>query len=129
MRSIDPVEFVEDEKSQPRNLCPIWRSEKDMPDAAKVLYKKAAELAAIPLQTVIRGATQVERQLELWCIQKAKGKTTGNGKGKGKGRVDIEAVDDMLWLDITQSIWSRRNSHQTHTVWIPDIHLNIDKWE
>ncbi|KAI3317452.1 hypothetical protein HD806DRAFT_369993 [Xylariaceae sp. AK1471] len=89
MKSVDPVEVMENEKTHPRNLCPIWRSEKDLPDAAKILYRKAAELAAIPLATLIRGATQVERQLELWCIQKAKEST----KGKGKGKV-IEVSDD-----------------------------------
>ncbi|KAI1148815.1 hypothetical protein F4825DRAFT_464607 [Nemania diffusa] len=91
IRSVSPViESTENEKDQPRNLCPIWRSEKDLPDAAKVLYRKAAELAGIPLETLIRGATQVERQLELWCIQKRK----ENGKGKGRGRPKLVVDDD-----------------------------------
>ncbi|KAI3338787.1 hypothetical protein F4824DRAFT_75764 [Ustulina deusta] len=82
IESVAPaLESTENEKTEPRNLCPIWRREADLPDAAKVLYRKAAELAAIPLATLIRGATQVERQLELWCIQKTK----DNGKGKGRG--------------------------------------------
>jgi RNA polymerase I-specific transcription initiation factor RRN7 len=91
MKSVDTVECMENEISQPRNLCPIWRSERDLPDAAKVLYGKAAELAGIPLATLIRGAAQVERRLELWCIQKAKEKSEGKDKGKGTA---IEASDD-----------------------------------
>ncbi|GAW25114.1 putative RNA polymerase I specific transcription initiation factor Rrn7 [Rosellinia necatrix] len=104
-RSVRPVsqamESSEDEKSQPRNLCPIWRSEADLPDAAKVLYNKMAELTAIPLTGLIRGAKQVERQLELWCIRKTKedGKGKGKGKGKSKGKewaaeVEVEVGDD-----------------------------------
>ncbi|KAI1113796.1 hypothetical protein F5Y14DRAFT_416614 [Nemania sp. NC0429] len=77
------------ERSQPRNLCPIWRSEKDLPAAAKVLYSRAAGLAAIPLTTLIRGATRIERQLELWCVRKTKGNGTGKGKGKGKAVVVV----------------------------------------
>ncbi|KAJ2991255.1 hypothetical protein NUW58_g2576 [Xylaria curta] len=89
LRSISPVgESTENEKTQPRNLCPIWRSEADLPDAAKVLYTKAAELAAIPLTTLIRGAAQVERQLELWCIRKTK----GDEKGKGKMQIFVKTL-------------------------------------
>ncbi|KAI0459575.1 hypothetical protein F5B21DRAFT_455322 [Xylaria acuta] len=91
--SVRPViETTGNEKTQPRNLCPIWRSEADLPDAAKVLYGKAAELAAIPLATLIRGAVQVEKQVEIWCIQKTK--DNGKGKAKAKGRVVVEAGDD-----------------------------------
>ncbi|KAI1297969.1 hypothetical protein F5Y03DRAFT_368838 [Xylaria venustula] len=83
IESVDPdSETAENEKREPRNLCPIWRREADLPDAAKVLYKKAAELAAIPLTTLIRGATQVERQLEIWCIQKMKEDKKGKGRAK-----------------------------------------------
>ncbi|KAI0469434.1 hypothetical protein F4859DRAFT_486647 [Xylaria cf. heliscus] len=90
---VRPVtETTENEKTRPRNLCPIWRAEADLPDAAKVLYKKAAELTAIPLTTLIRGAVQVERQIELWCIQKTK--DNGKGKGKAKGRVVVVETDD-----------------------------------
>ncbi|KAI0431669.1 hypothetical protein F5Y09DRAFT_186085 [Xylaria sp. FL1042] len=81
IEAVDPAaETAENEKTEPRNLCPVWRREADLPDAAKVLYRRAAELAAISLTTLIRGATQVERQLELWCIQKTK----ENRKGKGR---------------------------------------------
>ncbi|KAK5624907.1 hypothetical protein RRF57_000624 [Xylaria bambusicola] len=71
----------ENAKPEPRNLCPVWRQEADLPGAAKVLYSKAAGLAAIPLATLLRGSAQVERQIELWCIQRSK------KKGKGKDRV------------------------------------------
>ncbi|KAF2967331.1 hypothetical protein GQX73_g6277 [Xylaria multiplex] len=51
IKSIAPViDSAENEKSEPRNLCPIWRKEADLPDAAKVLYSKAAELAGVPLR-------------------------------------------------------------------------------
>ncbi|RYC53962.1 hypothetical protein CHU98_g12249, partial [Xylaria longipes] len=93
--SVRPViETTENEKTQPRNLCPVWRSEADLPDAAKILYGKAAELAAIPLATLILGAKQVERQVELWCIQKTKDKDNGKGKANAKGRVVVEAAGD-----------------------------------
>ncbi|KAI0970559.1 hypothetical protein F4678DRAFT_113099 [Xylaria arbuscula] len=83
IESVDPdTELTENEKREPRNLCPIWRREADLPDTAKVLYRKAAELAAIPLQTLIRGATHVERQLEIWCIQKTKEDKKGKGRSK-----------------------------------------------
>ncbi|KAI1817500.1 hypothetical protein GGS20DRAFT_532466 [Poronia punctata] len=82
-KSVSPVvDSSDDEKIQPRNLCPVWRFEADLPDAAKALYKRAAELAGIPLITLIRGAMQVERQIELWCIQEMKRK----GKPKDGGR-------------------------------------------
>ncbi|TRX96909.1 hypothetical protein FHL15_002215 [Xylaria flabelliformis] len=93
--SVRPVvETTENEKTQPRNLCPVWRSEAELPDAAKVLYGKAAELAAIPLATLIRGAVQVERQIELWCIEKTNGKGKGKGKAKTKIRVVVEEASD-----------------------------------
>ncbi|KAI0549725.1 hypothetical protein F4679DRAFT_249141 [Xylaria curta] len=89
--SVKPiVETTENEKTQPRNLCPVWRSEADLPNAAKVLYGKVAELAAIPLATLIRGAVQVERQIELWCIQKTK--DNGKGKVKAKAKAKIKVV-------------------------------------
>lgn len=76
---VEPViEGVVNEEQQARNLCPVWRSEADLPDAAKALYEKAAELAAIPLRTLIRGATQVETRLEAWCTHKA-GKVKRDG--------------------------------------------------
>ncbi|TGJ87384.1 hypothetical protein E0Z10_g1389 [Xylaria hypoxylon] len=95
IKSVIPViDSTENEKTEPRNLCPIWYREADLPDAAKAVYSKAAELAAIPLATLVRGATQVERQLELWCIQKAKAngkgkykcKSKSKGEGEGKGK-------------------------------------------
>ncbi|KAI0859776.1 hypothetical protein F4860DRAFT_481488 [Xylaria cubensis] len=93
--SVRPVvETTENERTQPRNLCPVWRSEAELPNAAKVLYGKAAELAAIPLATLIRGAVQVERQIELWCIEKTKDNGKGKGKAKAKIRVVVEEASD-----------------------------------
>ena len=82
IEAVDPIsDSSEDEKTGPRNLCPVWRKEADLPCHAKVFYSKAAELAAIPLMTLIRGVTQVERQIELWCIEQARNKRKGKGKG------------------------------------------------
>ncbi|KAI1436653.1 hypothetical protein GGR50DRAFT_200518 [Xylaria sp. CBS 124048] len=96
MKFLDPVEEITgNERTRPGNLCPVWRTEADLPDAAKSLYGKTAELTAIPLVTLIRGATQVERQLEVWCIKNAKisRKGKGNTRGTGKRRA-IEVHDD-----------------------------------
>ncbi|KAI1172720.1 hypothetical protein F4777DRAFT_493012 [Nemania sp. FL0916] len=85
--SVRPVtESTEKAKSQPRNLCPIWRTESDLPQAAKVLYGKAAELAAVQLITLIRAAAQVERKVELWCKPKTKKDADAQDKGKGKAK-------------------------------------------
>lgn len=85
MKLVEPVLDSEDpemvEKKQPRDFCPVWRTEEDLPDAAKVLYGTAARLAAIPLTTLIRGATQVETRLEAWCNQKVR-QERDTGKGK-----------------------------------------------
>lgn len=91
IRSVNPVpESKENEKVQARNLCPIWHTEADLPDTAKALYNKAAELAAIPLSTLIQGATQVERQLEVWCIRKTKeNKAKGNTVEVDEGEEDF----------------------------------------
>ncbi|KAI1339507.1 hypothetical protein F5Y15DRAFT_74907 [Xylariaceae sp. FL0016] len=59
--------------------CPVWRTEEDLPEAAKAVYSQAAELAALPLSTLIQCAVQVERQLELWNDRQ---KSKGKGKGK-----------------------------------------------
>ncbi|RYP52002.1 hypothetical protein DL768_002798 [Monosporascus sp. mg162] len=77
---------------QPRDSCPIWRSEEDLPDVARLLYSEAAEMAAVPLASLVRAATQVERRLEVWCIQRAKErreKEKGNGNGKGKAVLGV----------------------------------------
>ncbi|KAI1379327.1 hypothetical protein F4677DRAFT_408632 [Hypoxylon crocopeplum] len=89
--SIREVELVPDpegaenetEQKQPKGSCPVWRTQEELPDAAKALYGRAASLAAIPLNRLIRGATQVEKRLEAWCIQRAR-QTRDKGKGKGK---------------------------------------------
>ncbi|KAI0441774.1 hypothetical protein F4803DRAFT_551793 [Xylaria telfairii] len=110
IRSVRPViETTENEKNQPRNLCPIWRSEADLPDAAKLLYQKAAELAAIPLTTLIRGVVQVERQLQLWCIQKTK--DDGKGKAKATGRVAVVVGDDNVCSTSEPKLGSRQRAH------------------
>ncbi|KAI0828442.1 hypothetical protein F5Y06DRAFT_283211 [Hypoxylon sp. FL0890] len=86
LRIIEPVPEPEDPENertekQDRDFCPVWRTQEDLPDAAKTLYNKAADLAAIPLNTLIRGAAQVERRLEVWCTQRARQQRE---KGKGK---------------------------------------------
>ncbi|KAI1412199.1 hypothetical protein F5Y13DRAFT_163866 [Hypoxylon sp. FL1857] len=87
---IEPVPDPEDlensaRNKQARDSCPVWRTEEDLPDVARTLYSKAADLAAIPLNTLIRGATQVEKQIEIWCVQRAK-QQRDKGKEKGKGK-------------------------------------------
>ncbi|KAK8091156.1 Pol I core factor CF [Apiospora phragmitis] len=53
-----------------RDDCPVWRTEDDLPAAAKVFYKEAAKTAAVPLRSLINAAAQVERRLEIWCVQR-----------------------------------------------------------
>ncbi|KAL7627374.1 hypothetical protein AAE478_001567 [Parahypoxylon ruwenzoriense] len=95
----DAGEKEKKKKEEARDLCPVWRSEEDLPDAARGLYGKAASLAAIPLNTLIRGVGQVERRLEVWCIQRAKReRDKGKRKGKGKGKA-ARTDDDELESD------------------------------
>ncbi|KAI1775330.1 hypothetical protein F4818DRAFT_416316 [Hypoxylon cercidicola] len=99
MITVEPVPDPEDTETekkvkQTRDFCPVWRTKEELPDAARALYSKAASLAAIPLNTLIRGVTQVERRLEVWCIQQAR-KQRDKGKGKGKGK-EVWTGDDAM---------------------------------
>ncbi|KAI5861893.1 hypothetical protein GGS23DRAFT_573683 [Durotheca rogersii] len=69
------------ERSRVLGLCPVWRSQEDLPGAARELYERAASLVAIKLDTLIRMSVHIERQLELWCMERARQQ---RGKGKGK---------------------------------------------
>ncbi|RYP82678.1 hypothetical protein DL769_001585 [Monosporascus sp. CRB-8-3] len=69
---------------QPRDSCPVWRSEEDLPDVARLLYSEAAGMAAVPLVSLVRAVAQAERRLELGCTQRAK-ERQAKGKGKGEG--------------------------------------------
>lgn len=40
-----------------------------MPDTAREFYSQAADLAAIPLKTLVTAVTQIERRLEVWSAQ------------------------------------------------------------
>ena len=106
-KAVDPApEEDEDEDSEtrrhPRDFCPVWRSEDDLPETARALYREAAALAAVPTATLVRAAAQVERRLEVWGLRRArrardkgKGKENERGKGKGRGRGrDNGAVTD-----------------------------------
>lgn len=53
-----------------RDYCPVWRTEEDLPETAKMFYREAAKTAAIPLRSLINAAAQVERRLEMWCVQR-----------------------------------------------------------
>lgn len=95
MIAVEPVPDPDDaetkKEKQPRDFCPVWRTQEDLPDAARALYSKAASLAAIPLSTLVRGATQIERRLEVWCAQRAsKQRDKGKGKGVWTGGDDME---------------------------------------
>ncbi|RYP03709.1 hypothetical protein DL764_004970 [Monosporascus ibericus] len=54
---------------QPWDSCPAWRTEEDLPDVARLLYSEAAEMAAVPLASLVRAAAQAERRLEAWRSQ------------------------------------------------------------
>ncbi|KAI2781132.1 hypothetical protein F4815DRAFT_492891 [Daldinia loculata] len=87
MKILEPVPVDPEDlnKKQSQDFCPVWRTPEELPDAAKVFYGKAANLSYIPLHTLVRGATQVERQLEVWCIQRAKERNKGKGKAVWTG--------------------------------------------
>lgn len=55
-----------------RDFLPAWRTEDDLPSAAKVFYTEAARTAAIPLRTLINATNQVEIRLALWCDKRGK---------------------------------------------------------
>ncbi|KAK8051050.1 Ubiquitin-like protein [Apiospora rasikravindrae] len=57
-------------KTSERDYCPVWRTEDDLPRTAKMFYKEAAKTAAVPLRSLINAAAQVERRLEIWCVQR-----------------------------------------------------------
>ncbi|KAH7031062.1 uncharacterized protein B0I36DRAFT_323110 [Microdochium trichocladiopsis] len=50
--------------------CPIWQTVEDLPDIARFAYKEAADLAAIPLSTLVRACGQIERRLEVVCKER-----------------------------------------------------------
>ncbi|KAI1493495.1 hypothetical protein F5X96DRAFT_184320 [Biscogniauxia mediterranea] len=77
----------------PRDFCPIWRTEEDLPPAAKVLYSRAADLAGIPLSNVVRCATQVERRLEVWSSGRTK-EEDRRRRDKGKGKAVLMDMGD-----------------------------------
>jgi RNA polymerase I-specific transcription initiation factor RRN7 len=54
--------------------CPIWKTEEDLPDAARAFYSEAARCAAIPLTTLVVAADQIERRLEVWDTRTRKEK-------------------------------------------------------
>jgi RNA polymerase I-specific transcription initiation factor RRN7 len=71
-----------------RDFCPTWRTEEELPDAARVFYQEAAELAAIPLKLLLMACLQVERKLEVWSrkkqMEKGSEEIPNDEKGKGK---------------------------------------------
>ncbi|KAK7957131.1 uncharacterized protein PG986_006353 [Apiospora aurea] len=76
MKIIEPEQPVEtfDKKGRAitseRDYCPVWRTEDDLPRTARMFYKEAAKTAAVPLRSLINAAAQVERRLEIWCVQR-----------------------------------------------------------
>ena len=63
----------------------MWRSEDDLPEMARALYRAAADLVAVPALTLVRAAAQVERRLEVWCLRRARRR-----RDKGKGKAGTE---------------------------------------
>jgi hypothetical protein len=63
---VDPPTLDGVKKRLERDFCPTWRTEDKLPEAAKFFYQEAANLAAIPLKTLIMACSQVERRLEIW---------------------------------------------------------------
>ncbi|KAH6658951.1 hypothetical protein BKA67DRAFT_529141 [Truncatella angustata] len=86
----DPQPVKGNTRKRPdRDFCPTWRTEEDLPATAKALYREAADLAAIPLKSLIVAGLQVERRLEIWSAQREKqkrrtGEVAEDAKGKGK---------------------------------------------
>ncbi|KAI5926212.1 hypothetical protein F4810DRAFT_707824 [Camillea tinctor] len=95
--SDDEDEDDEEERTEkhPRDLCPVWRTEEDLPPAAKMLYGRAADLAGLPLSLVVRCATQVERRLEVWGSSRRVREEKRKKRDKGKGKeVAMDIGDD-----------------------------------
>lgn len=90
----DASDEDEENTRQPRDFCPVWRSEEDLPDIARMLYREAAERAAIPLVVLVRAAAQVERRLEVWCMQRAKERRREKGKGKATEVLGVTDSDE-----------------------------------
>ncbi|ETS82533.1 hypothetical protein PFICI_04409 [Pestalotiopsis fici W106-1] len=67
-----------------RDFCPTWRTEQDLPDAARAFYQEAADVAAIPLKLLLMTCSQVERRLEIWSHKREMEKDPDEEKGKGK---------------------------------------------
>lgn len=65
-----------------RDLCPVWRSEDDLPPVAQAFYGAAAEASATPLTTLLVATAQVERKLQLWGIERER---TGRLREMGEG--------------------------------------------
>ncbi|KAK9778455.1 hypothetical protein SCAR479_04477 [Seiridium cardinale] len=68
----DPASVNGVRKSLERDFCPTWRTEDELPAAAKAFYREAAELSAIPLSILILASAQVERRLEVWAAKHEK---------------------------------------------------------
>lgn len=95
MRTIEPKQGLNAtngiRKRLERDYLPTWRTADDLPQPAKILYQEAADMAAIPLKTLITAASQVERRLEVWSANRERGRRKEEEeeevmdlKGKGK---------------------------------------------
>lgn len=66
--------------------CPIWRTRNDLPEDARIMFEEASRLSAVPLPTLIRASGQIERRLQVWCIERWR-------ERKGKRRAGANLPD------------------------------------
>lgn len=92
MRYVEPQQEPEAingaRKRLARDFLPPWRTEEDLPHSARILYQEAADLATIPLKTLVTATSQMERKLEIWSGKREKerrGEEAENGAGHWKG--------------------------------------------
>jgi RNA polymerase I-specific transcription initiation factor RRN7 len=90
----DPEPVKGRRKRPERDFCPVWRKQDDLPEAARILYRDAADSAAIPLQTLITSAVQVERRLEIWSAEKERSKKKEAVDPKGKRKAVPQPGDN-----------------------------------
>ncbi|KAF2849671.1 hypothetical protein T440DRAFT_490274 [Plenodomus tracheiphilus IPT5] len=72
--SMTPVAAASDEAAGPELLRPgqayhVWKKEEQLPDRAKVLYEKAAKLAGLSMDLLVKAVFFTEAKIEQWRRQ------------------------------------------------------------